>query len=457
MRAIGSLVVLGLSFLLSSALAQGPTAASPVVADVLKLSDAKVDEGVIVTYLQKTPRGNVSAADLLTLHSNGLSSRVLLALLDSSVADRAPTEAAPTVQEPAPAQPAAQSVEVSSPIVEVPYVNYVSAPVYVGPGSLYYYDDGWWGFGLGLGIGWGWGYASWGWNSCYPWYGYGWYPYYGYYYAHCGSGHHHGGDHHGHDGHHGHGGHDGNGGHDGYAVRTPQRGGGQSASVGRSTVAASNGNPNRGVAASRASSPASGAVAGRQPTTASRAGGIASANASSRNNVNTLPGGRGVESQSGNTISRSSTSVANGRMATASMAQNAGARSGVAPTRPVTSSGGVQVATTVRRSVDAPTRSAPSSYSSAGTVAPRYTGSPSASSGYQVGQRAPSGSTGAGGNYASARSYSVPAANYSVGRSSGGASMGGFSSGGGSRGFSGGSGGFSGGGGRGGASVGGRR
>ena len=216
MRALLPLAVLGLSCLVSSVSAQSPTSASPIVADILKLSRAKMDEGVIVAYAQKAPRGNVSAAELVALHSNGISSRVLLALLDphspAALAQMAaPTEVAQPVSDQAPAQPAAQSVAasaqagasgISSPaVVEAPLVDYVSDPVYVGVGSVYYPNYSW------GGIGWDSGYA--GWNSCYPWYGYGWYPYYGYsgYYAHCGY------YRYGHHGHHGHHGHDGNKGH----------------------------------------------------------------------------------------------------------------------------------------------------------------------------------------------------------------------------------------------------
>src|SRR6185503_8575811 len=122
-----------------------------------------------------------SAADLVELHSNGISSRVLVALLNSRPPDpaqsAATTEVHQPVSDPAPAQPAPQSVEapaqtgaasISSPaVVEAPLVDYVSTPVYVGVGSIYYPNYGW------RGIGWGWGYLGW---SCYPWYGYGWYP-----------------------------------------------------------------------------------------------------------------------------------------------------------------------------------------------------------------------------------------------------------------------------------------
>ena len=422
MRAPCLLTVLGFSFLAGSVFAQ-----SPVVGDVLKLSRAKVDESVIVTYVQQAPRGTVSAADLLTLHSNGLSSRVLLALLDSqTAAGRAPivasVEATPPVPAQAPAPPVAQNAETSSAVVEVPVVNYVAAPVYVGPGSVYYYDEGWWGFGWGLGVGWGWGCASWGWNSCSPWYAYGWYPYYGYYYGDCDSDNHHGDDY-----HHGNGGHQGNSGQDGKGQVHSLNRGGREAAVGRSTVAASAGSQNREIATSRVGRPATGAAPASQPMTASRGGGTASSTPSSRSAVSTLPGTRGVESRSGSTVQRSSTYVPAGRASTVGVAPNTGASPGVASSasRPATLPGSRQAPTTVERSTAVPAGTAPSSYGSAGTTPPRYVGSPATSSGYQVGQRAPASSVGAGGGYAPSRSYSAPAASYSAGRSSRGSSGGG--------------------------------
>jgi hypothetical protein len=255
------------------------------VADILKLSRAKVDEGVIVSYVQKAPHGNVSAADLLTLHSNGISSRVLVALLspnsDSDQAQvTAPVEAPPPVTQEFTAQTPTQNVAVStqpgvsyvsSPIVvETPVIQYVSAPVYVGGGSIYYHDYSWWG------IGWGWGY---------PWYSYGWWPYYSYgYYA----PHHHHGHHHGHHGHHGH---DGHNGHHGYSGGNHQNGGGgkNPSSAGRSTIAQSGANSGRGMAASAASRSASGTATARPQVAANRAGANAtSGNLSSRNAVNTI-------------------------------------------------------------------------------------------------------------------------------------------------------------------------
>lgn len=459
MRAFRFIAFLGLSCLVSSVSAQAPTSASPVVADILKLSQAKVPEDVIVSYVQSAPRGKVSASDLVVLHSNGISSRVLVALLNpDQPSDRAqtaaPTESPQPVSDQAPAQPAVLTVEASTqagassnsspPVVEVPLTGPVSDPisVYVGPGSIYYYDDVWWG------IGWGWGYV--GWSYWYPWYGYGCYPYWGYsgFYAHCGS-------HHGHDGHHGH------GGHSGLSVVQPSNGGGGTQPHGRppqsavrSAVAGSSGNPSSGRAPSPASRPVSGAAAANPQLAANRAGtSTASGNVSGRD---TLTGAKRAVAPPGATaVPRSSTQAANAQATTAGAGQNGGARPGVAPSgganRPVVSPGTGPQVSTAGRTYTAPVRSAPSTFRPAGTV----------NSGYRGGGQGASGSypsAGSGGGYSTGRSYSAPSSmgNYSGGRSSSGSSMGGYSGGGWSRGYSGGGGGF-GGGGRGGGGGGGRR
>ena len=480
MRALLPFAVLGFSCLVSSVSAQSPTSRSPVVADILKLSNAKVDEGVIVTYVQSAPRANVSAADLLELHSNGISSRVLVALLNPRPAEPAQVAAPTEVHQPVSdqAQPAPQSVAApaqtgdssisSPPVVEAPLVDYVSAPVYVGVGSIYYPNYGWWG------VGWGWGYLGWG--GCFPWYGYGWYPYWGYsgYYAYCGY-HHHG---HGHSG------------------GQPQNGGGGHPwSVAGSSVAGSGGNPNGGLAASPASRSVSGAASIKPQLPANRAG-TSTGNLSSGGTGNTLAGV--AASPGGKTVLRSSTYAANAQTTTPGMGQNGGARPAIKPSggaiSPVASgtgqqpsimtgssfasparsapssispagtvtpgarpgikpAGGVnrpvatgqQPSTLAGRSFASPTRPAPSSFSPAGTVAPRYAGSPTIYSGYPGGGPRASGSyasAGFGGRYSTARSFSAPSmmgGNYSAGRSSG-SYMGGYS--GGSRGFSVGSGGF---------------
>ena len=442
MRTLISLAVLGFSCLVSSVFAQSPASTSPVVTDILKLSRAKVDEGVVLAYVQNAPRGNVSAADLLTLHSNGISSRVLVALLDPRpTADRgeteAPAEAPPPVSEPAAQNAEATAQETSAissvAVVETPVVDYVSAPVYVGGGSIYY-GAAW----CGSGWGWGWG-LGWGWGWGYPWYGYGCYPYRSGYYAHYGSHHHH----HGH-GHHGH-----SGGHH-------HNGGGLHVSGGGSTIAGSAGNRNSGLTASPASRSISGGATARLPLPGSRADtGTAARNFSSRNAGNASAGvGRVATSPGGNMAPRSSTSAANGRSTAPGMPQNGGARPTVTPSgganRPVTVPGTGQRSSTIAgRNVAPPTRSAPASPRPVGTVTAAHAGSPNRHSGYQGGGQTAAGSPGPSVGHSSGRSVSAPVSmgNYSAGRSSAGGSFrGGYSGGGGSRGFSGGGGGSRGGG-----------
>jgi len=317
------------------------------VAAVLKLSNAKVDEGVIVSYVQSAPRGNVSAADLLELHSNGISSRVLVALLNSRPPDPAPMAASTEVPHPvsdqASAQPAPQSVaasaeagasSTSSPaVVEAPLVDYVSTPVYVGVGSIYYPNYGWWG------IGWGWGYLGWS----YPWYGYAWYPYsycgYPGYYAHSSYYHH---------GHYGHGGYDAKG--------HPQNGGGgHSPSGGPWSIAGSGGNPNSRV--SPASRSASGAATIKPQPAANP---TSTGKLPSRNPGNSLAGpSRVAASPGGNTVLRSSTYAANAQTTSARVGQNGGARPAIKPlgeaNRPVAFPGtGQQSSTIAGRSFASP-------------------------------------------------------------------------------------------------------
>jgi hypothetical protein len=190
---------------------------SPVVADVLKLQKAQVGENVIVAFIQNSPRVSLSADDVLRLQSEGLSSRVLVTLLnpaqepkseasaESGTGDPAKDQPASTgAEKPEPAQPAQPTpppeAEVGVPYAPVyatnpppappePQSSYtvVGTPTYVASSYPVYVDSGWYvGFGVGVGWGWGWGYYGWG----YPWWGYpGWgywgYPYpcggYGYY------------------------------------------------------------------------------------------------------------------------------------------------------------------------------------------------------------------------------------------------------------------------------------
>lgn len=162
--------------------AQESSPVSPVVADVLKLHRAKVDEKVIVAFIKNAPKTQVSAADLIQLREQGVSSEVLVTLL-SPRSDSEPAPSAPVAPEPTPAaapvpQPSQEATTPPAPetiVTESPGVSSVTvvSPTYTGFGYVYYpyYDysvcDDWY-FGIGLGWGLGcWGY--WGWNA-YPYY-----------------------------------------------------------------------------------------------------------------------------------------------------------------------------------------------------------------------------------------------------------------------------------------------
>ncbi len=431
MRALLPLAILGFSCVVNLVSAQDSASPSPVVADILKLSQAKVDEGVIVAYLQGAPRENIAAADLVQLHSNGVSSRVLVALLNSHPpTDAAQSPAQTEVSSPVSNQSAVEAASFPA-VVEAPLVDYVSAPVYVGGGSVYYQDDGWWGVGLGLGL--GFGYC--GWSSWYPWCGFGGYrSYYGCSrsYVHWGSR------------------HDGHGGH---WAGHPQRvgGGGRSSGVGRSTFAGAGAHPGSGLAASPGGRSVSGGATARPPVGGNRAG-ANTGNVSSRNPGNAVAGGRGAATPVGNPVRRSSTTAAIGRATVAGVGPNSGARPvGTASggvNRPVAVTGaGQQSPTLAGRGFVSPTPS---------VSTPRYAGNSTMHPVYPGGGQRSTGNyaSGFGGGQVTARSFSAPSSmgSYSAGRSfSGGSHPGGFS-GGGARGFSGGGGGV-----RGGSSGGGRR
>jgi len=55
---------------------------TPVVADVVKLSHAKVEEGTIVAFVQSSTGANLSASEIIDLRSQGVSDRVVVALLN---------------------------------------------------------------------------------------------------------------------------------------------------------------------------------------------------------------------------------------------------------------------------------------------------------------------------------------------------------------------------------------
>ena len=130
---------------------------TPVVADVVKLSRAKVDEGTIVAFVQSSTGVNLSASEIINLRSEGISDRVVVALLNqrqSVAAAQAPSYAP------------AQYAQAQAPVAyaqAAPSVSYVPTTVYADYGDYSYYGgypyyggSGYYpglSFGIGLGCG----------------------------------------------------------------------------------------------------------------------------------------------------------------------------------------------------------------------------------------------------------------------------------------------------------------
>jgi hypothetical protein len=141
------------------------------VAEILKLSRAKVGEETILTFITSSAKTyNLSAADIVYLKEQGVSDAVLTAMLQQSqkpakteVAPAPPPQAAPAAQAVAQVAPAEQVAPVattpnSPEAVSPQYAPAASAPAsttYVVPSTAYSYPY---------------------YYSSYPYY----YPYYGY-------------------------------------------------------------------------------------------------------------------------------------------------------------------------------------------------------------------------------------------------------------------------------------
>src|ERR1039458_7133133 len=114
-------ILLGISLCASDGLGQStPATASPVVADVLKLSHAKVEENIIVAFIQSSPGPHLSASEIIDLRAQGLSDGILVALMNAqpgSPAAAVPLAGAPAMAqaEPAPAAPAQTELLAAAP------------------------------------------------------------------------------------------------------------------------------------------------------------------------------------------------------------------------------------------------------------------------------------------------------------------------------------------------------
>ncbi len=150
------------------------------VAQVLELSQAKISDGTIISFIQNSQTTYpLAASQIVYLKQQGVSDLVLNAMLNQHPAMAASAQAAPP-----PAVASSASAEIPS--ATVPATTYVqSAPssVYVIPDTqTYYYDYGYYGYpyyyyppvGVSIGLGWGWygGYGGWhggygGWHGGY--------------------------------------------------------------------------------------------------------------------------------------------------------------------------------------------------------------------------------------------------------------------------------------------------
>lgn len=121
------------------------------VPDVLKLSKAKISDDTIVTYIQYSGRsyGGLSAAEIVYLHEQGVTDRVVSSMLDQR---KKFTQAAAQTTQPASTAPAATKANAgaSAPQYSQAYVppttTYVqpapASTVYVIPNSSSYVDYG---------------------------------------------------------------------------------------------------------------------------------------------------------------------------------------------------------------------------------------------------------------------------------------------------------------------------
>src|ERR1035438_2475999 len=132
--------LMGLSLYASSGLGQStPATASPVVADVLRLSHAKVEENIILGFIHNSPGAHLTASEIIELRAQGLSSGILVALLNaepgSPAAAALPPASAPAMAqaEPTPAAPAQTELVAATP-------SYTSDPVVLAAPEPVYYD-----------------------------------------------------------------------------------------------------------------------------------------------------------------------------------------------------------------------------------------------------------------------------------------------------------------------------
>jgi hypothetical protein len=139
--------------------------------EVLKLSRAQISEDTILSFVHNSSTVcSLTAKDILYLHGEGVSDRVINAMLEQHA-----KAAALAIQSAPPAPPPAPAYPTSSAVAAAPsYVQPASSTVYVtspAPTSYYYYPpayypayyNGWWWppVSLSFGFGHGFGHGHW--------------------------------------------------------------------------------------------------------------------------------------------------------------------------------------------------------------------------------------------------------------------------------------------------------
>ncbi len=143
------------------------------VEEVLKLTRAQISEDIVVNYVQNSGTVyNLTSGDIVYLRNEGVSDRVINAILDQrkKVAEASSAQTATAVQAPAAPVPAPEV----PPATAAPAPVYVQAPAQPAPSTVYVipYPAA--------------STAYYGAYPPYPYYGYGYYGYGGYYGPYCG-------------------------------------------------------------------------------------------------------------------------------------------------------------------------------------------------------------------------------------------------------------------------------
>jgi len=146
----------------------------PQLSEVVKMSNAGIDEKTITTYVESSPPFRLSADDVIHLRDAGVPSQVVTAMLQhgkASIAAPAPSST-PSIAGQAQQPPYGAYAAPSQPV----YAESSPQVVYTDPAYVYSYPS--YGYSYpSIGIGFSWGF---------PWYGYGYGRYCGYggYYGH---------------------------------------------------------------------------------------------------------------------------------------------------------------------------------------------------------------------------------------------------------------------------------